>query len=164
MMICLSTSMRKSSMCTLSKGIVLKTSSSEPSISRLMKSTLNKRFISVNSLQELFLPGVSQGKKEAVQREALDNNSFSCNICQQGMQNLLLILTQPTFVSELLLVSVPKLNIYNIEFYLIGFSSYINKVLLVGIFFIFNSSKNICCVKLHFLCITRRMLACNKCF
>ena len=76
-------------MCTLSKGIVLKTSSSEPSISRLMKSTLNKRFISVNSLQELLLPGVSQGKKEAVQREALDNNSFSCNICQQEMQNWL---------------------------------------------------------------------------
>ena len=76
-------------MCTLSKGIVLKTSSSEPSISRLMKSTLNKRFISATSLQELFLPGVSQGKKEAVEGEALDNNSFSCNICQQGMQNLL---------------------------------------------------------------------------
>ena len=88
----LNTSMRRSSMCTLSKGIVLRTSSSDPSISRLMKSTLIKKYIqqiSTNLFLQSFLPWVSQGKKEAVQGEALDNNSFSCNICQQGMKNLL---------------------------------------------------------------------------
>ena len=88
----LNTSMRKSLMCTLSKGIVLRTSSSDPSILRLMKSTLNKKYtqqLSTNSFHHFFLPLVSQGKKEAVQGEAQDNNCFSCNICQQGMKNLL---------------------------------------------------------------------------
>ena len=88
----LNTSMRKSSMCTLSKGMVLRTSSSDPSMSRLMKSTLNKKYIQqlfMNSFHHFFLPWISQGKKEAVQGEALDNNCLSCNICQQGMKNLL---------------------------------------------------------------------------